>query len=328
MLDRPHDRYLSTFGGEANWDLFRLFIAVANSGSVNAAARDLGMSQPTLSRRLKELENYVGAPLFFRVSSGMKLTREGEEVRRASREIVETFDHFHRELRLRVSPRSSTVKISTTEGMTKHWLLPRVRKLYDVNPKVRLDINSTLQQEDLATSDLDFVIRIGAPGKDDLVGRRVATMPFGIFSSRSYLARRGVPRTIAEIKGHDIIGNSGDFAGFRGERAGRTSLLTQFYDAAEADYAVHVTPIAHHYSAAAEGLGLACLAVPFAEAEGLTRVLPHEAFSLDVWLLRRKESDLRKTTRQVGRFLENEFSASKRWFSESQPTQTLTRETA
>ena len=64
---------------EANWDLFRLFSVVARTGSVNRAAHELGMSQPTLSRRLKELERHVGAPLFFRAASGVKLTPEGEE---------------------------------------------------------------------------------------------------------------------------------------------------------------------------------------------------------------------------------------------------------
>ena len=73
---------------EANWDLFRLFFAVARTGSVNRAAQDLGMSQPTLSRRLKELERYVGAPLFFRASSGVKLTQEGEDLRRSASDMM------------------------------------------------------------------------------------------------------------------------------------------------------------------------------------------------------------------------------------------------
>jgi DNA-binding transcriptional LysR family regulator len=66
------------------------------------------------------------------------------------------------------------------------------------------------------------------------------------------------------------------------------------------------------------GLGLALLAIPFAEAEGLLRVLPCETAALDVWLLRRKESDLRKQTRQVRQFLERELRASKDWLNGGQ----------
>src|SRR5258708_19437976 len=79
---------------EANWDLFRLFFAVARTGSVNRAAQDLGMSQPTLSRRLKELERYVGAPLFFRASSGRKLTQQAEALRRSSADLILPFQSF------------------------------------------------------------------------------------------------------------------------------------------------------------------------------------------------------------------------------------------
>ena len=73
---------------EANWDLFRLFSVVARTGSVNRAAHELGMSQPTLSRRLKELERYVAAPLFFRASSGVKLTQEGEDLQRSAGDMM------------------------------------------------------------------------------------------------------------------------------------------------------------------------------------------------------------------------------------------------
>src|SRR5438874_6293881 len=82
---------------ETNWDLFRLFFSVARTGSVNKAARDLGMSQPTLSRRLKELERNIGAPLFFRVSSGVKLTQEGEDLLRSPGAQVRTFEEFIRQ---------------------------------------------------------------------------------------------------------------------------------------------------------------------------------------------------------------------------------------
>lgn len=78
----------------ANWDLFRLFLAVAQTGSANRAARALGMSQPTLSRRLKELERYIGAPLFFRNFSGLKLTHEGEDLRRSSADLMTAFKIF------------------------------------------------------------------------------------------------------------------------------------------------------------------------------------------------------------------------------------------
>jgi DNA-binding transcriptional LysR family regulator len=152
---------------EANWDLFRLFSVVARTGSVNRAAHELRMSQPTLSRRLKELERYVGAPLFFRASSGVKLTQEAEDLRRSAGDILAAFESFHRDLRSRVGQRSFH---SQDIG------LPRVKQLRDLNSRVRLEITSTILQQSVATNDLDFVIRMGDPGESELIGKRVANV--------------------------------------------------------------------------------------------------------------------------------------------------------
>ncbi|WP_063779978.1 LysR family transcriptional regulator [Bradyrhizobium pachyrhizi] len=299
---------------EANWDLFRLFSTVTKTGSVNRAARQLGMSQPTLSRRLKELERYVGAPLFFRISTGVKLTQEGEELRRSADEMVRSFESFNKNISARVNDRSSAVKISATEGLTKHWLLPRMTKLRAQYNQLRIEITSTISKQNLAASDLDFVLRMGHPGDDDLVGKRVASVEFGLFASASYLSGRSAPRSLDELPECELVSTPMDFVDLQGERAGQMMLLTRFKNAAEASNGLRIMPLANHFSAVGQGLGIAFLAVPFALAEGLVRVLPQEAANMDLWLLRRRESDLRKMTRQVRRFLETELSESRSWF--------------
>jgi DNA-binding transcriptional LysR family regulator len=300
----------------ANWDLFRLFFAVARSGSVSRAAHELGMSQPTLSRRLKEFERYVGAPLFFRATSGVQLTAEGLDLQRSATDMMAAFESFQRDIRSRVGKRSSVVRISASEGLTKHWLLPRVRKLHDSNNNVHLEITATVTQESLVKSDLDFVIRTGDPGDSELIGRRVANLGFGIFASKKYLAAHSIPQTMADLKDHDIIGSADDPS--RG-RSQYLKLFSDFATAADTSCIVRVTPLINHFAAAAEGLGLACLAIPFARAEGLVQVMPNETGTIGVWLLRRRESDLRKLTRDVRRFLEAEFARSKAWLTGEGP---------
>ena len=279
---------------DANWDLFRLFFAVARTGSVNRAAQDLGMSQPTLSRRLKELERYVGAPLFFRASSGVNLTQEGEDLRRSASDMMAAFESFH------------------------HWLLPRVKKLRDLNNRIHLEIVSTIHQQGVAASDLDFVIRMGDPGESELIGKRVANVSMGLFASEEYLAAHPAPRSLEELKEHDIIGTASDFPVLQSERVGQMPLMTHYRAAADARSVLRVMPLANHFAAASEGLGLALLAIPFALAENLVRVLPQESTFMNVWLLRRRESELRRLTREVRRFLESEFAHSKGWFSGEQ----------
>lgn len=306
---------------ETNWDLFRLFFSVARTGSVNRAARELGMSQPTLSRRLKELERNIGAPLFFRVSSGVKLTQEGQDLLRSAEEMVRSFEEFQRDLSLRVGQRSTAVKISATEGLTKHWLLPRVKKLRALSSQIRLEINSTVEQQNLATSDLDLVIRIGHPGDGELIGRRVGSIAFGLFASDSYLAEHAAPKTLKELVDHELIGCSVEYGAAENERTSQISLLAAFNSAANAHSTLKLMPVVNHFAATAEGLGLAFLPVPFALAEGLVRVLPDDTAMLDLWLLRRRESDLRKMTKQVWRFLEAEFANTKSWLVGQQGAQ-------
>jgi len=219
-----------------------------------------------------------------------------------------------RRISLRVGHRSTAVKISATEGLTKHWLLPRVKKLRALSPQIRLEINSTVEQQNLATSDLDLVIRIGHPGDSELIGRRVGTIAFGLFASDSYLAERGAPRSLNELVDHELIGSTAEYGRLHNERTSHISLLTAFNSAANARSTLKLVPVVNHFAATAEGLGLAFLPVPFALAEGLVRVLPDEAAILDLWLLRRRESDLRKMTKQVWRFLEAELTDTKSWF--------------
>ncbi|HEX7759733.1 MAG TPA: LysR family transcriptional regulator [Caulobacteraceae bacterium] len=297
------------------WDLFRLFFSVAETGSVNRAAVILGMSQPTLSRRLRELEHHLGAPLFFRTPSGVRLTQEGEELFSSAGAVYATFESFQNEFRERMGARSSLIKISATEGLTRHWLIPRVPGLRAQIPGLCVQIDANIQQQSLTQGDLDFVIRMGDPGESELIGRRMGEVDFGLFAGAPYLARRAPPASLAELYDHDLVGGISDLADFK-KLEPKDRALQRFWHAALVTNAVaRLYPMAAQHAAVAEGLGLALLAAPFAEAEGLIRVLPQERMSIDLWLLRRRESDLRRLTREVGRYLERELTASRAWLS-------------
>ncbi|MGA0603831.1 LysR family transcriptional regulator [Caulobacter sp. KR2-114] len=297
-----------------SWDLYRLFFVVAEAGSVNRAAAMLGMSQPTLSRRIGDLERSLGAPLFFRTPSGVRLTQEGEELFSSASAVHATFQSFQREFRGRMAARSSLLKISATEGLTRHWLIPRVPQLRRRFPGLSIHVDASVQQQSLAESDLDFVIRIGDPGELDLVGRRVGEVGFGIFAGASYLARRQPPASLRDLCDHDLVGGAVGASGFKSLRANE-SAFQRVWEGAVAAAGTRVHPRAAQHAAVAEGLGLSFLATPFAEAEGLIRVLPNEGIFVDLWLLRRRESDLRPLTRAVGRYLEQELAASQAWLA-------------
>lgn len=299
----------------AGWDLYRLFFIVAETGSVNRAAATLGMSQPTLSRRLGDLERHLGAPLFFRTPSGVRLTQEGAELFSSAAAVHATFESFQREFRGRVGARSSLIKISATEGLTRHWLIPRVAGLRARFPGLCVHIDASVQQQSLTQGDLDFVIRMGNPGDGELVGRRVGEVAFGVFAAPAYLARRRPPASLHDLHDHDLVGGPAGAMGFKSLGAGDLALQRAWEAALSVNAVARLHPLAAQHAAVAEGLGLALLAAPFAKADGLVRVLPSEGVSADIWLLRRRESDLRPLTREVGQYLEREFARSRAWLS-------------
>jgi DNA-binding transcriptional LysR family regulator len=262
-----------SFAECTNWDLFRLFFVVARLGSMNRAAHQLGMSQPTLSRRLTELELSVGAPLLFRTPSGVALTQEGEALRHSATNMIGAFEAFQKEVRQQIGMRSSIVRISASEGMTKHWLLPRLRRLREIGDKLQFEIYSTAHQHSLASGDLDFVIRIGRTGDDELVGKRVGQVAFGIYGSRDYLSSRSAPQSVNDLHNHCLIGQTPDISGPRREAEAEPGLISQFVAAEAVGHGVKVSLVSGQFAATSVGLGLALLAIPFAEAEGLLRVM-------------------------------------------------------
>jgi DNA-binding transcriptional LysR family regulator len=137
----------------------------------------------------------------------------------------------------------------------------------------------------------------------------------GIFASEEYLAGHSESRLLSELKEHDIIGHTTDFVSFRNVRANQRHVLEYFSAAAGTRSVVRINPVANHFAAAGLDLGLALLAAPFAQTERLVQALPQETVTINVWLLRRRESDLRKLTREVRRFLEAEFATSRGWLA-------------
>jgi DNA-binding transcriptional LysR family regulator len=251
----------------------------------------------------------------FRTPAGVALTQEGEALRQSTANMIGAFAAFQKEVRQQIGMRSSIVRISASEGMTKHWLLPRLKRLREIGDNIQFEIYSTAHQHSLASGDLDFVIRIGRTDDDELVGKRVGQVAFGIYASQDYLKSRPAPQSLSDLADHCLIGQTPDISSPRRETEVGPGLISQFLAAEALGRGVKVSQVAGQFAATSLGLGLALLAIPFAEAEGLLRVLPSELATLDVWLLRRKESDMRKQTRQVRQFLERELRASKYWLN-------------
>lgn len=189
-----------------DWSLWRSFGAVVQSGSLSAAARKLGLSQPTLGRHIETLEQDLGIALFERTLQGLKPTdtalRLYEPVSGAERALSEAA--------LMAEGSSAALLGSvriTASTMISHYVLPpMLRSLREAQPSVALELVPTDSAENLLLRESDIAVRMFRPTQLELITKRLGTIPTLCCAHESYLAWRGRPETIDDLLEHDLIG--------------------------------------------------------------------------------------------------------------------------
>lgn len=196
----------SIMNREPDWALWRSFSAVVANGSLSAAARELGISQPTVGRHIETLEADLGLTLFERTLSGLKpnvsALRIYEPVAQAQASLAEAAI-LAEGAQLDFG---GTVRI-TASAVTSNYVLPRlllpIRERY---PAIALEIVPTDSSENLLLREADIAIRMFRPTQLELVTRHLGDIPILPTAHERYLARRGTPQTVADLTGHDLIG--------------------------------------------------------------------------------------------------------------------------
>jgi DNA-binding transcriptional LysR family regulator len=193
-----------------DWNDLRYFLAVAREGSTLAAGRLLRVSQTTVARRIAALEEATGVALFDRRQAGYALTPDGEAllpraeaVEVAARSFADTAAAELRELR-------GTVRLSTEEIFSVTLIAPMLRDLRELHPEISIELDSSIEVRDLGSGEADMALRsISSDPPAGVVGRRLCQDNWAFYCSRDYAERHGVPRTIRDLKKHQIVGGGG-----------------------------------------------------------------------------------------------------------------------
>ncbi|MGI9437285.1 MAG: LysR family transcriptional regulator [Geminicoccaceae bacterium] len=273
-----------------DWDGYRFLVAVANMGSLSAAARHLGTSQPTVGRRITDLESELKARLFQKSSDGYAPTSIGQAVIDRARSIEALVHDIERIAAGHDQRLSGKVTLSTTESLATFWLaakLPLIRQRY---PNVTVKLLTSTIKQDLMRGEADVALRIGDPGSPDLVGRKVGAFAFGLFGARSYLDQHGEPVDVSDLKKHDVIEPVGSIADFVQNRRWRELI-------ADRPAAVSCDHTLGGLAAIRSGMGLFPLPLLAASYTPTIKRVLTEDFNviLDLWLLTHR--DLRETAR-------------------------------
>jgi DNA-binding transcriptional LysR family regulator len=188
-----------------DWDKLRVFHAVAEAGSFTHAGDKLNLSQSAVSRQISALEESLDAPLFHRHARGLILTEQGEMLLQTAREIFAKLGFTEALITESREKARGQLKVATTVGFGTTWLAPRLREFLQLYPEIQLTLHIDDQEVDLGMREADVAVRVTTPRQPDLIQRHLLTIRFHIYGAADYLKRRGMPKSVDDLKDHDLI---------------------------------------------------------------------------------------------------------------------------
>lgn len=274
-----------------NWDDIRFFLALARAGSLSAAARTLAVDQSTVFRRLRALENDLGAQLFDRRQHGKyELTVAGDSLFQRAGEIESATHNIEREVRGQDRQLSGRIRVTTPEDIAV-VLLPRLladfKRQY---PSIVIELLTANRFFDLDRGEADVAIRPGEHAVEGrIVPRQVCSVCFGLYASENYLRAQGTPRHESDLDQHYLVSWAGELGDNNfGEIIAERRILAESYGS---------NSLMAQRAMAEQDLGIAFLPeFVGGYGERLVRVLPRlRIHSGHIWILH--HDDLRHAAR-------------------------------
>ncbi|EBA18002.1 transcriptional regulator, LysR family protein [Roseobacter sp. SK209-2-6] len=188
-----------------DWDKLRIFHAVADAGSLTHAGDKLNLSQSAVSRQIRALEESLNATLFHRHARGLILTEQGELLFDATKSMSARLEAASARIRDSEEEVFGELRVTTTVGFGTLWLAPRLTKLYEQYPNLKVDLMLEERVLDLPMREADVAIRMKEPSQADLVRKRLMTVQMRLYASRKYLDEHGTPATVDDIDKHRLI---------------------------------------------------------------------------------------------------------------------------
>lgn len=267
-----------------DWNRARAFLVTAEEGSLSAAARALGMTQPTLGRQVGALERELGVALFQRVGRGLVLTRSGLELV----EHVRAMGDAAARVSLTASGQSQaiegTVRITATEATAAFVLPPLVAQLRRAEPAIRVEIEASNSVRDLRRREADIAIRGARPTDPELIARKLKTETAELYAAQSYLERVGDFATPAAL-------SEAMFVGFEETEPYLDALNRLGLTVSARNVPVACGSHLVHWELVKQGLGIGVMNSRIGDAEPLVRrAAPWlRPFEFDVWLVAHRE---------------------------------------
>jgi DNA-binding transcriptional LysR family regulator len=259
-----------------DWNDLRTVLAVAREGSLNGAARALGLRHSTVFRRIEDAESRIGARLFERSRTGWRANVQGEALAAAAAEMEAAALAAERSISGADARVEGVIRLATSELLASHLLPPLLQRFLAEHPGVEIEADVSNRAVDLTRREADVALRATPAPPESMVGRQVAELRYALYAPRALLPRRGAP-VLEDLP----------WVGFD-ERIAYTGIAQWFSRALpQVRPRLRADSLPAMMKAAAAGLGAVALPM-FAAAQepGLVRITPPiEGVSMGLWLL-------------------------------------------
>ena len=272
------------------WTALRDFVAVSNAGSLSGAARVIGVSQPTIGRRIEQLEQQLDAILFNRTPQGLTLTQTGEQILAYAKRMSDEAMIIERIASGANQRLEGSVRVTLSDTMSDKWLPSKLPEFFQRYPGLHLEVCVENRELDLVRREADIGFRLARPSQLDLVARRTISFHYGLYGSNDYLERYGHPKTIRDFREHYFVGYDETYYTSRNlKRLEKLFGLDRILTRSTSGSGILAT--------VSEGVGLGITSCYFAnQLPNLERILPDSFdFRFDGWLV--THADIYKSVR-------------------------------
>ncbi len=186
------------------WGELRVFLAVAKAKSFNRAAETLNMSQPTVSRQVKWLQDIIGSQLVIRTSNGIELTKKGKDLAASLLALDEKLYEISTELKAESREAEGLVRVSVTEALAGLFVVPSLAEFNARFPRIQLHVRNPINLLSFRDNQTDVMIGFAPSDQSEITCTRLGQLHFIPVASSAYISRYGVP-TQKNLDGHFFL---------------------------------------------------------------------------------------------------------------------------
>lgn len=267
-----------------DWNQLKAFLETAETGSLSAAARKLGLTQPTLSRQVAAIEQRMGVTLFERVGKSMALTPTGLDLLAHARAMGAAAEALGLAATGRSQAVGGVVSVSASDAVAAHLLPPLVRQLREQAPGIAVEVISSNAFSDLLRREADIAIRHVKPEQPELIARLVREATASFYASADWVQAHGHPRSADEAAHLPFVGSdrSGQFLRY---------LRQHGLPLTEANFSCYADHSVPNWALVRQGMGIGVVGDDMArDTPGIVRVLDDvPPVRFPIWLVTHRE---------------------------------------